>query len=179
VSEVAERPTRFDELRDGDGAIRPHWRLFAKTLSQLTPEEFERRQQAARATVQDNGVTYNVYDDRSGQARPWQLDIVPFILSSQDWKTIEAAVIQRTPQLVKVCSSQFVGELVKRALPGCALTHLPVPPPAISARVDTQYFGVSKAGPCWDHIVQTRRVGIYVPGELPDPEVELLVVLES
>ena len=91
----------------------------------------------------------------------------------------EAAVIQRTPQLVKVCSSQFVGELVKRALPGCALTHLPVPPPAISTRVDTQYFGVSKAGPCWDHIVQTRRVGIYVPGELPDPEVELLIVLES
>jgi len=59
------------------------------------------------------------------------------------------------------------------------LTHLPVPPPAISTRVDTQYFGVSKAGPCWDHIVQTRRVGIYVPGELPDPEVELLIVLES
>ncbi len=91
----------------------------------------------------------------------------------------EAAVIARTPQLVKVCSSQFVAELVKRALPGCALTHLPVPPPAISACVDTQYFGVSKAGPCWDHIMQTRRVGIYVPGELPEPELELLVVLES
>ena len=89
------------------------------------------------------------------------------------------AVIARTPQLVKVCSSQFVAELVKRALPGCALTHLPVPPPAISARVDTQYFGVSKSGPCWDHILQTRRVGIYVPGELPEPELELLVVLES
>jgi type VI secretion system protein ImpJ len=54
-----------------------------------------------------------------------------------------------------------------------------VPPPAISARVDTQYFGVSKSGPCWDHILQTRRVGIYVPGELPEPELELLVVLES
>jgi type VI secretion system protein ImpJ len=91
----------------------------------------------------------------------------------------EAAVIARAPQLVKVCSSQFVAELVRRALPGCTLTHLPTPPPAISARVDTQYFGVSKAGPCWDHITQTRRVGIYVPGELPEPELELLVVLES
>jgi type VI secretion system protein ImpJ len=88
-------------------------------------------------------------------------------------------VIARTPHLVKVCSAQFVPELVKRALPGCALTHLPVPPQAISSRVDTQYFGVSKAGPCWDHINQTRRIGIYVPGELPDPELELLVILES
>ena len=98
MSEVAEpssAASRFDELRDGDGQVRPHWRAFARTLANLSPEEFERRQASARATVQDNGVTYNVYDDRSGQARPWQLDIVPFILSSQDWKTIEAAVIQR------------------------------------------------------------------------------------
>ena len=95
MSEVAERPARFDELRDASGAIRPHWRSFANALTQLSPEEFERRQSAARATVQDNGVTYNVYDDRGGQARPWQLDIVPFILSPGDWEAIEKAVIQR------------------------------------------------------------------------------------
>ncbi len=100
MSQVAEPPSaiapaRFDELRDATGALRPHWRAFARTLSALSPEEFERRQASARATVQDNGVTYNVYDDRGGQARPWQLDIVPFILSPNDWKQIEAAVIQR------------------------------------------------------------------------------------
>ena len=61
----------------------------------MPPEEFERRQASARATVQDNGVTYNVYDDKAGQQRPWELDIVPFILSANDWKAIEAAVIQR------------------------------------------------------------------------------------
>ncbi len=99
MSEVAEpissAASRFDELRDGDGQVRPHWRAFARTLANLSPEEFERRQASARATVQDNGVTYNVYDDRAGHARPWQLDIVPFILSSGDWKQIEAAIIQR------------------------------------------------------------------------------------
>jgi len=91
----------------------------------------------------------------------------------------EAEVIGQTPRLVKICSNQFVPELVKRALPGMTLTHLPSPPSAVSAKVDTQYFGVSKAGPCWEHLVQSRRVGVYVPGELPDPELELLVVLES
>jgi uncharacterized circularly permuted ATP-grasp superfamily protein/uncharacterized alpha-E superfamily protein len=98
VSEVAEPvnlSARFDELRDETGLVRPHWRAFARTLSQLSQEEFERRQAAARATVQDNGVTYNVYDDRGGQARPWQLDIVPFILPASDWEKIETAVIQR------------------------------------------------------------------------------------
>jgi uncharacterized circularly permuted ATP-grasp superfamily protein len=59
VSDVAEPSavTRFDELRDRDGVVRPHWRAFARTLQQLPPEEFERRQASARATVQDNGVT--------------------------------------------------------------------------------------------------------------------------
>jgi len=91
----------------------------------------------------------------------------------------DAELISRTTQLVKVCSAQFVPQLVKRALPGMELTHLPVPPSAVSPRVESQYFAISRAGPCWDHILQTRRVGIYVPGEIPSPRVELLVVLES
>lgn len=91
----------------------------------------------------------------------------------------EAEVIIRTPQLVKICSSKFVGELVRRAMAGLALTHIPVPPPAVSAKVETEYFSISKDGPFWDHIVQTKRVGIYVPGDLPGAELELLVVLDK
>ncbi len=102
-------PTRFDELRDEEGLIRPHWRAFARTLGALPLAEYERRQAAARATVRDNGVTYNVYDDSAGQARPWQIDIVPFILSASDWKAIEAAVIQRA-QLAELVLRDVYGE---------------------------------------------------------------------
>jgi type VI secretion system protein ImpJ len=91
----------------------------------------------------------------------------------------EAELINATPRLVKICSKSFVPKLVSRALPGLTLRHLPVPPPAINPRVDFQYFAMDKAGPCWDHIVQTREVGVYVPGELPGPEIELMAVLES
>jgi type VI secretion system protein ImpJ len=91
----------------------------------------------------------------------------------------EADVISKTLQLVKVCSSQFVSELVKRALPGLTLNHMQVPPAAISAKVDSQYFVVTRSGPCWEHIMRTRNVGVYVPGELPSPEIELIVLLES
>jgi type VI secretion system protein ImpJ len=93
--------------------------------------------------------------------------------------TGEVEVIAKTPQLVKICSKLFVPKLVERALPGMGLTHLPTVPSAISARVDAQYFSISRSGPCWEHIVQTRQVGVYIPGELPDPELELLVILES
>jgi type VI secretion system protein ImpJ len=91
----------------------------------------------------------------------------------------EPELISRAPRHVKVCSAELLPELIKTALPGLGLTHLPVPPSAIAPKVDFQYFGISRTGPVWDHIVQTRKVGLYVPGEFPDPEIELLIVLES
>ncbi|MGO9228789.1 MAG: type VI secretion system baseplate subunit TssK [Bryobacteraceae bacterium] len=91
----------------------------------------------------------------------------------------DAELMAKAPPLIKICSPAFVRELVKRALPGLTLTHLPVPPAAVSARVETQYFGLNKGGPCWDHINLTRKVGAYVPGEFPNPEIEILVVLDN
>lgn len=91
----------------------------------------------------------------------------------------EADLITRVPQLVKFCSSKFVPELVKRAVPGLALTHLPVPPSTMIARVENQYFAVNKSGPCWEHILQTKRVGVYVPGEFPKADLDLTVIIES
>ena len=91
----------------------------------------------------------------------------------------EAELIERTRRLVKICSREFVPKLVERALYGLPLSHISVPPPALSPRIEFQYFAIDKAGPCWEHMVKTREVGIYVPGELPDPEIELSVILES
>jgi type VI secretion system protein ImpJ len=91
----------------------------------------------------------------------------------------EPELITKAPRHVKVCSSELLPELVKTALPGLSLTHLPVPPSAIAPKVDFQYFGVSRTGSVWEHIVKTRKVGIYVPGEFPNPELELLIVLET
>jgi type VI secretion system protein ImpJ len=93
--------------------------------------------------------------------------------------TGEAEIIAKTPRLVKVCSKDLLPELVKTALPGLGLVHLPIPPSAIAPKVEFQYFGISRTGSSWEHIVQTRKVGVYVPDDLPGAEIELLVVLES
>ena len=90
-----------------------------------------------------------------------------------------AELIRKTPELIKICSEQFVKRLVSRALPGLTLTHMPIPPRAISASAETQYFQLNKQGPCWDNIVSTRNIGVYVPGEFVDPTIELLVVLDG
>jgi len=92
---------------------------------------------------------------------------------------MEPDVIRKTPQLAKFCSVAFVPKLVERALPGLPLIHLPVAPSAIRSRVDAQYFTITCKGPCFESISQTRQIGLYIPGDIPDPKPELYVILES
>lgn len=93
--------------------------------------------------------------------------------------TSELELIAAVPKLVKVCSARFVVELIKRAVPGLTIHHLSSPPPQIAARVESQYFSIHRDGPCWEHITKTRQVGIYVPAEIPNPQLSLLVLLDD
>jgi type VI secretion system protein ImpJ len=95
-----------------------------------------------------------------------------------------ADLITNVPGRVKICSSQHVERLFRDALPGLILQHLPSPPSAISPRVGTEYFSISRSGPhstqvCWDLIAKSGEVGVYIPATLRGSGLELKVVLEG
>ena len=87
--------TRYDEMADGAGALRPQWQRVVRTFEKMTPEDYSSRLASMRGMVRDNGVTYNVYDEAGGRARPWELDPVPFVIGAEDWKVIETGIAQR------------------------------------------------------------------------------------
>jgi len=89
----------------------------------------------------------------------------------------EAKVIQGVPYLVKVCSANHIEHLVQRALPGLTLTHVPRPPSAIPVKVNYQYFSLNQSGACWEAIQRARNLAAYVPGDFPNPNLELLILL--
>ena len=91
----------------------------------------------------------------------------------------ELDLVVRAPKLVKFSSGGLLREVVKAALPGLPLIHFSVPPSAVAPKVEFQYFGISRSGKQWEDIVQSKSIGVYLPGEIPDPEVELLVIVES
>ena len=53
--------TAFDEMFDGDGAIRPHYAALFHELTTLPPEEIRRRKQSADASFLMQGITFTVY----------------------------------------------------------------------------------------------------------------------
>jgi type VI secretion system protein ImpJ len=91
----------------------------------------------------------------------------------------ESLILRQTPRLVKVCSAEGVSKLVQRALPGLELLHLPVPPAALHAQADMHYFSISLSGACWQHILQTKQVGVYLPGDLGEATFEITIITET
>jgi type VI secretion system protein ImpJ len=112
-----------------------------------------------------------IEQDRYLEAPEWYLAL------KTDLPTAE--LIRRAPQLVKVSSANQIDQLISRALPGLELVHVANPPGAIPIKVGHQYFRLTKSGSEWQGIMRGRNVAAYVPGDLPNPEVQILVVLPS
>ncbi len=86
----------FDEMLAGPGALRPQCEGFVQSVESMGPQEFAARRDNARRAIRENGVTYNVYGDPQGIDRPWELDMVPLIVSADEWSRLEEGLIQRT-----------------------------------------------------------------------------------
>jgi len=89
----------------------------------------------------------------------------------------EADLIAKAPYLVKVCSANHIEHLVRQALPGVPLTHTPRPPSAIPVKLNCQYFSLSQTGVAWEAVTRARNLAAYVPGDFPDPQLELIILL--
>jgi type VI secretion system protein ImpJ len=57
------------------------------------------------------------------------------------------------------------------------LTHLPRPPAALPVKLNYQYFSLSQGGVVWEAITRARNLAAYVPGDFPNPQLELLILL--
>jgi type VI secretion system protein ImpJ len=89
----------------------------------------------------------------------------------------EAELLKRVPQLVKVCSATHIETLIRQALPGLQLTHVPSPPGSIPIKLNYQYFSVNQSGVSWEAVVRARNFAAYVPGDIPNPQLELIILL--
>jgi len=89
----------------------------------------------------------------------------------------QAELIGKAPHLIKVCSANHIEHLVRQALPGVPLLHVAAPPSSIPVKLNYQYFSLSQSGMAWEAIVRARNLAVYVPGDFPNPQLELIILL--
>ena len=87
-----------------------------------------------------------------------------------------AELIARTPALVKACSATHLETLIRQALPGVPLTHVASPPREIPVKLHYQYFSLDRAGAAWETVLRAHNFGLYVPDELRNPVMELILL---
>jgi uncharacterized circularly permuted ATP-grasp superfamily protein/uncharacterized alpha-E superfamily protein len=91
------------EESSADGVTpRPHWAALMESLRRLGPEEIEQRWTHAERRIRENGITYNIYGDPRGASRLWKIDLVPFLIPADEWRSIEAGIIQRATLLSRL-----------------------------------------------------------------------------
>ena len=65
------------------GTLRQHCEGFVAASKRIGADEFAARRDNAQRAIRENGVTYNVYGDPQGIDRPWELDMVPLVVSAR------------------------------------------------------------------------------------------------
>src|SRR6202522_204935 len=89
----------YDEMFEAEELPRGHYRGLHQMLLDLPLAEMRRRKQAADISFLHQGITFTVYGREEGTERIFPHDLLPRIVTSQEWATIERGLEQRITAL--------------------------------------------------------------------------------
>ena len=104
---------QFDEMYSrlpaaGDsGEVRAHYAAYARWLKSQDPQLMAARREEAEVIFRRVGITFAVYGDKDedansdegGTERLIPFDLIPRVIAAQEWKSMEAGLVQRVTAL--------------------------------------------------------------------------------
>lgn len=109
----------YDELIDPAGAVRAGWTEIAELITDRGDDGLAQLRDTVARLVANDGITAGEadLDDVAGGAgmalQTWDLDGIPLLLSTADWETLDAGIVQRS-RLLDAVLADLYGE--RRAL---------------------------------------------------------------
>ena len=89
----------YDEMFDSDGEPRPQYHSLYRRLRELPPAELKQRQQTADIAFLNQGITFTVYGSDDGTERIFPYDLLPRIITADEWTRLEKGLTQRITAL--------------------------------------------------------------------------------
>jgi uncharacterized circularly permuted ATP-grasp superfamily protein len=105
----------YDEMRADDGGVRPHYRPFADWLERTPPDRIAQKREEAERLFHRVGITFAVYGEQSGTERLIPFDLVPRIIPADEWRRLEAGLVQRVRALNLFLSDIYHAQSILRA----------------------------------------------------------------
>ncbi|MEA2727902.1 MAG: hypothetical protein QOF70_2377, partial [Acetobacteraceae bacterium] len=132
----------LDEMADGTGHAKPHWRSLLSTMFALGHETLAQRAHLMDQAFAEEGITAILPGER---AVNWRCDPIPLLMSAVEFAALESGLAQRA-QLMELILADLYG-------PQTLLSEQLVPP-------DLVYGNPSFLRPC--HTVDGRRTHRYL-----------------
>src|SRR5438132_3558429 len=85
----------FDEMKGGDGTLRPAYNELFRWLSQVPADVLDYRRREAEVLFRRIGITFAVYGEADAQERLIPFDVLPRILAAAEWDILRAGLEQR------------------------------------------------------------------------------------
>jgi len=96
INDINTGTSRYlDELVTRNGQVAEKWQKLAQYYDAVGAQKLKQSHDEVSRQLRENGVTYNIYGDPDGMNRPWHLDPIPMVFSSEDWDNIERGLQQR------------------------------------------------------------------------------------
>ena len=140
-----EQPNVWDEMFSA-GGIRSPYKNFVSVIEDLPSAEMTHKDEMAKKLFMSQGITFTVYNSGEGIEKIFPFDIIPRIITSDEWALIESGLKQRLkalnvflkdiyhrqfilndgiipPQLIYSCPN-FLREMVNVDVPFDIYTHV-------------------------------------------------------
>ena len=105
----------FDEMKGAGEAIRPAYQELSRWLAELPPDTLEFRRREAELLFRRIGITFAVYGDAEAQERLIPFDVVPRIISANEWRVLERGLRQRVQAINMFLRDIYHGRDILRA----------------------------------------------------------------
>ncbi|CAN5462393.1 circularly permuted type 2 ATP-grasp protein [soil metagenome] len=93
-----ESPDCWDEMIGRDGLPRPECVGIARILDEIGGD-LDERQAAADVAIRAMGITFTIYSEGENIDRAWPFDIIPRIITTDEWQGVSAGLVQRLTAL--------------------------------------------------------------------------------
>jgi uncharacterized circularly permuted ATP-grasp superfamily protein len=136
----------FDEMIDAEGQVRPAYAGYREWYDAQNPKWLERQGKAAESVFRRTGITFNVYGEDAGQERLIPFDMIPRIVTSDEWTRLSRGIEQRVrainaflhdlyhkreiikagkvPERLFLGNEAYLAEMVGFTPPGAVYTHI-------------------------------------------------------
>lgn len=91
----------FCEMLGTDAAPASHTEELVRRMNRMKIAALRRRAQASDRELFNLGITFTVYSEKDAIDRVLPFDVIPRVISSEDWQQLESGCVQRVTALNK------------------------------------------------------------------------------